>query len=318
MPKRLHPDFRPSRAVRLAWVLAVLGLAAACRQDRSAPEPAELAPGELVRVGDAVISEDQFRWERARGGPAESDSALLERLVRRELLYAEAIRLGVPDSDELKAAWKNLVRQHFQERLETQWDAAAQVTDAEVQEEYEAHRERYSIPAQVRVALIQLPASASAERMELIRRQAVDVGSREADFGTLATVSVHPSGRRGRGDLGWLNEGQAVLAFPPDAVAALFALESPGAISPAIATSEGTFLFKLMERRAAQPRPLATVRDGIRTELRRRRVQDLEQAQLAEWRTRHGVRTNAPRLAELAADRSQPSLAVRPPRLPAN
>jgi len=282
------------------------------------PAARELAETELVRVGDAVVSEERFRQERARRGSGESEAALLERLIRRELLFAEATRVGLEQSPALRDAWKNLVVQHLQEQLETRWESAVTVSDAEVEAEYRAHPDRYSTPPRVRVALIQLASDVPMARVEEVRRQAVEARDREPDFGALAAVSLHPSGRRNRGDLGWLTPGQAALAFPREVAAAVFELDEPGAISPALSTDEGVFLFKRIDRQPAQLRPFETVQDQIRANLRRRRLQEAEQLQYAELRARHPVQTNARRLAELAVEPSQPHLVVRPPRLPGN
>ncbi len=226
--------------------------------------------------------------------------------------------MGLDQSPVLREAWKNLVVQHLQEELETRWESKVAVSDAEVEAEYRAHPERYSTPSRVRVALIQLAPETPSTRAEELRRQALEARDREPDFGALAAVSLHPSGRRNRGDLGWLTPGQAALAFPREVAAALFELDQPGVISRALSTTEGVFLLKLIERQPARPRPLETVQEQIRSDLRRRHLQEAEAAQFAELRARHPVQTNARRLAALAAERSQPDLAVRPPRLPGN
>ena len=104
----------------------------ACRPEAPLPAARELADTELVRVGDAIVSEERFRQERARRGAGESDAALLERLIRRELLFAEATRGGMEQSPALREVGKNLVAQHLQEELETRWESKFAVSDAEV------------------------------------------------------------------------------------------------------------------------------------------------------------------------------------------
>jgi len=150
--------------------LAVI-LFSGCQPEPTTAVDRPLAADELARVGPAVISVEAFLAERTRTSSPEPDAVLLERLIQRELLYAEAHRVAFDQSSKLQAAWKNLVIQRFQEELENQAEAQTVVTVAELDGEYVQHPERYSLPAQARVALLQLPAGSARGRAEEVRAE---------------------------------------------------------------------------------------------------------------------------------------------------
>lgn len=289
-------------------------LASGCQPESVVTVDPPLGPHELARIGSATITVETFQTERARAGSATSDEgALLDRLIRRELLYAEAQRVGFDQSSAVQAAWKNLVIQRFQEELETQAESGPAPIAAEVEAEYTRHPEHYAFPAQVRAALIQLPAASGPLAAE-VRTEALRTSTATEDFGSLASRSIHPSSRRQGGDLGWLTRAQAVLAFPQEVAAALFALSQPGEVSVPVNTTEGVFLLKLIEMRPARAKPLEAVREQIAYELQRRRRAAAEQQIYDRLGAIHPVQTNPQRLAELSDP--HPELAARPPRLP--
>lgn len=304
-----------THCLRLATAgLALIPLILGCRQEPATRVDAPLAADELARVGPAVISAEAFLVERARTGGSEPDAVLLERLIQRELLYAEARRVAFEQSPALQAAWKNLVIQRFQESLQTQAEALPEATPAELEAEYTQRSERYSLPPQMRAALIQFPAAIHGVRAEEVRSEALRTAEATPDFGPLAARSLHSPSRRQGGDLGWLTRTQAGLALPREVVEALFALSRPGEISPVVSTAEGVFLLKLIAARPARRKPLEAVREQVLYDLQRERRADAEQLLYARLRAMHGVQTNLQCLAELP--HPGPAVAAHPPQLP--
>ncbi|MFN0067581.1 MAG: peptidylprolyl isomerase [Limisphaerales bacterium] len=319
------PASPPPRHLAAVLALAALLGVAGCRQE-TAPSAAR-PPGadELARVGPAAISVDAFLAERDRQGVPIADAALLDRLVRRELLFAGAQRAGLDRSPALQAAWKNLVAQRFEESQLDGPGAAAAASEAELAEFHARHAERYTAPEQVHAALIQLPLPppAAAARhdgalahAQEIRRAALAAPDAAAAFAALAREhSRHAGSRRGSGDLGWLTRSSAGQFLPAEVVAEYFAPKEPGAVSPVIATAEGVFLVQVLGRRPAQVRSLDEVRERVRQDLARARAAAAEAALFARLRDDHPVEINTARLAELAPPPA--TLASRPPRLPA-
>ena len=315
MESALLPGKRTSPAQRAlaqqCGLLLLAGLLASCRP--ADPVIPALSDQELARVGSQTISVESFLNERTRARPSESNPELLERLIERELLYAEALRSGFAQSPEVQAAWKQWLSQRYREVLESQ-DTPTPPSETEIRAEYTAHPERYSTVRQIRVALIRLPVGLPPERTQAIIEAAQRTAGESVHFGTLAAQSTHPASRGQGGDLGWLTESQAVLAFPPEVATALMALKHPGEISRPVATAEGLHLLKLMESRPEQPKPYEAVRDAIAFTLQRHKRQSAEQQRFAQLRSRHPISRNPERLAEIESE--PPPVAVRPPRLP--
>lgn len=298
----------------LAAASLTIILFSGCRQEPTTVVDRSLADDELARVGPTVISVETFLAERTRTGGSEPDDVLLERLIQRELLYAEARRVAFDESPALQIAWKNLVTQRFQESLETQAARLPEATPAELEAEYARSSERYSLPAQTRAALIQLPAGRHRVQAEEFRSEALRTAEATPDFGPLAARSIHSSSRRQGGDLGWLTRAQASVSLPQDVVTALFALNQPGEVSPVISNAEGVFLLKLIETRPARVKPFEAVRDQVAYELLRHRRAVAQQRLYAGLRAHHPVQTDPQRLAALSL--ASPPVAASPPRLP--
>lgn len=298
----------------LATASLALSLCAGCRQESPTAVTRPLAADELARVGSAVISREALLAERNRASGSEPDAVLLERLIRRELLFAEARRVAFEQSPALRSAWKNLVIQRFQEHLETQAESLPPPTPAEVEAEYVRRAEHYSLPPQLRAALIQLPAPLQGTPAADLRSEALRTTQDIPDFGPLAARSLHSPSRRQGGDLGWLTRTQAGLALPREVVEALFALSRPGEISPVVSTAEGVFLLKLIAARPARRKPLEVVREQVLYELQRERRAAAEQNLYARLRAEHAVETHLQCLAELP--HPGPAVAAHPPQLP--
>ena len=297
--------------VQRCGLLLLTGLLASCRpNDPVIPAPSNQ---ELARVGSQTISVESFLNERTRARPSESNSELLERLIERELLYTDARRSGFDQSPEIQAAWKEWLAQRYREVLESH-DTPTPLSETEIRAEYTAHPERYSTVRQIRVALIRLPVGTPPERAQALVDAAQRTAGESAHFGTLAAQSTHPASRGQGGDLGWLTQSQAALAFPPEVATALVTLKHPGEISKPVATAEGLHLLKLMESRPEQPKPYEAVRDAIAFTLQRHKRQAAEQQRFAQLRSRHPISRNPERLAEIAPE--PPPVAARPPRLP--
>jgi peptidylprolyl isomerase len=206
----------------------------------------------------------------------------LDRLVRTELvrraLFAEARTKGWDKRPEVaeraeRAAQQAVVSSYINDLARPPADYP---TDAEITAFYEANKERFVKPRELRLAQIYLrrPADAAladavAKRAGALAQQARAAG---ADFAELAKKSSeHAESAAKGGDLGWLSEG----AIVPEVRKVVQQLP-PGSVTDPVATAEGWHIVRVQEVRPAAPAPLAEVRDEIRNALRFRRAQELE------------------------------------------
>lgn len=143
------------------WV-ASLCFGASFAEEGNPARQVLLAQETLARVGDRVITVDQFRAELTkRAGlsgqpPATADAlaAVLEELVRREVLLTRAREAGYADDPELKTAFERLmIRAYLRDRLEERLDGLG-VTDAEVEARYQSELAERGPARQQSLALV--------------------------------------------------------------------------------------------------------------------------------------------------------------------
>ena len=215
-------------------------------------------PPVLARVGDRVITTDDFTdVARLNPGqyPGSADSAraaLLDDLVKRELLVNEALKRGlVPQEQQarmLQQAQEQLALRALVQRLAPR---DVPVSDAEVEALY---RKRAT---EVHTLVVFTPDRAACEQALAEIRAGADFGATADRFNT---TGMTPHG----GDLGFIAPG-TLLPVLDDAIGngeigkALGPLESP---------TDGWFLVKVLERRPRRQEPLEQVREMLRQGLR--------------------------------------------------
>lgn len=207
----------------------------------------------------------------------------LAQLVDEELLYQHAIKLKLQPTDQeihkakahqvaaaggakrfaeqLKrlhmgwpAHWRRLKRQlAIRALLRQQVIAPSSLTQAQVKAHYQANRQRYMRPAEVKLGqmLFSFAPGAKAAAVNEAKARAAGVVSRlkaGADFAKLASGLQKQKRSHARGgDLGWVHKGR--LALPLEAVA--FSLKR-GQYSQPIKTHEGYVVLKVYDIRPAR------------------------------------------------------------------
>jgi peptidyl-prolyl cis-trans isomerase C len=282
---------------RLAIPALVASLAVGCgrcsdtRKPESAPVPRPVA----VVNGEPVPAEALARELReAQAGTAGASPAadalkrsILDALVERALLLQEArARAIVVAPDEVENALLQVRAEypgtHFddllaQERLsqtelkarlkeqlvlerlfETEVFPHIEVTPDEVQAFYDSHAKEFEDPESVRVLQIVV---ATKDQAQALRDK---LRANPKIFAELARKhSIAPEGKNG-GDLGLIGKGAGF----PEVFDVCFTLPL-NAISEVTPSPYGFHLFKVVERRAAQKRPLETAAPAIREKLLR-------------------------------------------------
>jgi len=219
----------------------------------------------------------------------------LTEMIDEKLIESEASTLGLSVSEEeLQRALDQLARQQgmevadFRQALEQQgipWEAARdsvrrqtlmaevlrfkvkarKVSDEEVQAAYatEVANQQYEVRA--RHIFIPVPANASASQVAAALARAEQAHRRVKGGETFALVaremSEGPTAKQG-GDLGYFRRGLMLPAIEQ----AAFSLK-PGEVSEIIRTSSGFHVVTVEDRRAIPPKPLADVKEEIRSRL---------------------------------------------------
>ncbi|UCF68219.1 MAG: peptidyl-prolyl cis-trans isomerase [Acidobacteriota bacterium] len=253
---------------------------------------------------------------------------LLNEMVAFELLLAHARRAGTDRDPEVRRTIERLIVGRFkQDRIERRLEAVS-VSDEEIEDYYDAHRDAFTIPERRRVAMIaiDLPAGASEQRLgelreraEQARAAALELGEEIPGFGSLARqVSDDPVSRHLGGDVGWIARGQDSYRWPQSVVEAMFALADAGEISPLVETERAFCLLRLIEREPATLQPLEPLRANIRHRLLQEKKRHIERDFYAELEANTEIERHPELLDWIAPPEgvARRGNAPRPPAIP--
>lgn len=276
---------------RWAFVLFCLICLSACQQQ---PEPQP----PLIQVGQRQLTLQQFERELQLSYPdflefpeAEQLSLkiqLVNRLIEREMIFAEAERIDVRVTpDELDAAMADLrgtytaaeYRQILSDagQNEQSWKNGlklrlitikvseallgddSRVSDKDAEQYYLADREQFRRPEELRARQMLF---ANVEDAQVVLKQL----KKGADFAALAREHSLSPDRENGGELGYFSQGQ----LPPEFDQVLFRL-GVGQLSDPVESPYGIHLFLVERRRRAGLRPFAAVKGEIIEKLSQQR-----------------------------------------------
>jgi peptidyl-prolyl cis-trans isomerase C len=199
----------------------------------------------------------------------------VEGLVRVELLAREAIRQGLQNDPEVvETVKKTLAQRMLQVTLEKN---AQQPTDDEVKAWYDAHQADYARPETVQIQDLFLSADvkdaakrkARSAEAEKIRAKAKALKPEdEAGFAALVKASSDDAlTKQMGGDLRAMPFADLEARQGPEVAKAAKALQTPGEISPVVATDKGFHVLRLKARTLPHTLPVEEVKTQIRNRL---------------------------------------------------
>ncbi|MDY6838590.1 MAG: peptidylprolyl isomerase [Thermodesulfobacteriota bacterium] len=295
-----------------AWLLAFSLLSVcspATAAEKEEPSQDSVAMVNGIEITQAQFDRE-LRLAKRRfqmGGKALTDAQLaaikletLERLIDVELLYQESQKKGI-QADETaldeslkkrfpdEAAFKKMVKRMnlteavlrsqflrgmaIQTFIDKEIAQKMVVPDKEIKEYYDSRPELFKQPEQVQASHILVkvdPKAEASEKAESRKRieKIQDRLEKGEDFSALAKeASQCPSGAKG-GDLGYFRRGQMVKPF--EVVA--FSLK-PGEVSDIVETKFGYHLIKVKDKKSEATTPYKDVKQRIRENLKREKVQ---------------------------------------------
>lgn len=160
-----------------------------------------------------------------------------------------------------------------------------QVSDAQVQGYYDAHRETYRTPERSHVRHILFEtANKPKDEQEKLKTKAQEVLKQLKGGGDFAKLAKENSGDPGTkdkgGDLGWVTRGQMVKNFETASFN-----QKAGEIGDLVSTEYGFHIVQVLERQEPRTQPLAEVKDAIASELKKGSVNDKLQNAVDEAHT---------------------------------
>ena len=290
--------------------------------------PKAANPGSaLAVIAGKPISLDDFRAEMKRGQgtfDAERKKELLDNMVRSELLFAAAKTAGYENDPEVVAIVKHaMAGKYLRDNLEPKL-ALLKVSDQEAEAYYQAHQTEFGTPAMLHAALIKIavsPKSSADTRGELLKRaesaraEAEALAAEVPAFGSVAVnYSEDQNSRYRGGDIGWIQAGAIDGRWDRKVSDAISSLKVPGGISPVIDTTDGYYIVKLMEAKAATTRPFSAVKDGVRHQVLQEKKRQVEHEFIEQLKNNIPVTVNSGLLQTV--DPPAGGKQARPPALP--
>jgi peptidyl-prolyl cis-trans isomerase C len=278
----------------------------------------------VVKVGNNVITEQMIHDESLKHSSI-SKSEAVNRLIRRELFYQEAIREGFDKKPEIQTTLRNALIDNFIASKQSDIELDAVLTDAMAQQYYKDHLDTFGRPEKWRISLIFVKKNlknrtnemiSPAQRIELIRSNAI-AGSGEWDFARLARqFSENASLRNSGGDCGWLVVNEVTNRLPSEVAKQVLAMHSDGEISPVIPTAEGFYIVRLANYKPAETLAFGAVKDRVyylaKAEMLERRQDKLYGEMFAHTL----VQTNMDKFPTSSTKDS--AVAAKPPSMPAH
>lgn len=338
--QRVTPTGRSPKFWLLAAVCAAAlsgHTAAGAAQPTANVAPAAAAP--FAKVGDKVISHQEFDASFAQAarskfyhgktpddaiaklqrevGQAMVDEILLEmeakrRKVQPDQAFVKQTLDGYDKQYQTSEQWKNnrarllpglkakLERDSMLEQLTKQVKSVRDPTPQQVEQYWAAHKDKFTSPEEVHVAMILLkvdPSSpqakwdgARAEGAAIVRR--LKAG---ADFKELAKLHSGDGSAKNGGDMGYIHQGML-----PEAAQQALDKMKPGELSEPIVLLEGVGVFRLEGRKPPKLNPLQAVHDRARDLWKRDQGEEAWAALLAKLRRDTPVKMDDSRFQPLA------------------
>lgn len=237
-------------------------------------------PGErriVVTTGQVEQLTAQFSRTWLRPPTPSELEGLVERYVRSEIFYREALAMGLGQDDPY-------VRNRLTLKLEVLLDdlsAEAEPADGELARFLKQHSERFAEPARLSFRQVYLnperhpdPAAEAQRLLELLRSG--------ADPNGLGDVSMLPPG------LDNATSDEIARQLGGDFADALVALE-PGAWSGPVQSPFGIHLVLITERQPARRPALAEIRDAVLTEWQDQRRREAKEQAYRRLRKRYEI-----------------------------
>lgn len=319
--------------MRLATVLCLIAfaaLSASCnnrtegsraKTDQTSGEgtsvPAELAPGELASVNGMAITSSDFqraarRKAAMRGGPLSLDDRreVLDELVAEMLLYQAALAKGLEQDPQVR---RLMARLFYQEEVAE--SVPNTVSEAELQEYYQAHPDEFAVSEGARIQRILITVTpersdeAAKAKAEELR---AELASNPDSFAELATEHSEdpnlpngsPSHFLRREEPPWIDRAVVDQAFQ---------LEK-GQLSPVFRSSDGYNIVRVVERREHEQIPFETARPRVVRKVREERHKALFESYVEELRMNGSIEFDETRLdaIEIPPPRPHPPVANPP------
>jgi parvulin-like peptidyl-prolyl isomerase len=218
---------------------------------------------------DSMITEKIMKMRAQELNVVLSDTELEDKIKEIKKDYGQDFTNLFAEQNINYEQWKKEFREEMllQKLIATDVNAKIKISEDEIKDYFDKHRNSYKTDSRIRVAQIVVQDMTTANKV----MEKLNSGE---DFAKVASkMSIGPEASRG-GDLGFITKW--VMPNPLDKT--IFKLPV-NKISPIVQSSYGFHIFKVLESQPAKDRNLADVRQDIMADIRLQK----EESAFTEW-----------------------------------
>ncbi len=250
----------------------------------------------FAKIGETVITQEDFDREfqalppyaQAMFEGEEGKKRFLEEMVKKELLYQEAIKKGLENDAEYQKRLEEFKKLTLISALfEKEVLEKSTVSDQEITDFFESHQSEFSAPHEVKASHILV--KTEEEAREVLRRLAE--GERFSDVAK--AVSVDKASAVKGGDLGYFSRGQMVPEFEH----AAFHLNA-GEVSDPVKTPFGYHIIKVVDVKRGPAVEFEKVKDMIVQKITSDKQKTVFDTYIADIKKKYEVTINVDSLAK--------------------
>jgi len=225
----------------------------------------------------------------------EGKERFLNELIKKELLYQEAIKQGLDKNTEYKQKVEDFKKiTLIGHLLEKEIEDKAKVTDQDVKTYYDEHKEDFSPFSEVRISLIRVKTEDEAK--DILKKL-----QKGEDFAKIAKESsIDINSAKIGGDLGFLSRDQ----ISPEHEMVVTRLKK-GDVSEPIKTVKGYDIIKVTDKHAGSIVEFERVKDLISQHLSAEKQKDVFDSYIESLKKAYTVEINEEVLASLSAEKEK-------------
>lgn len=285
----------------LVIVFLVAALAACSKKDTGQKEGQKGLS--LAKVGNSQITQADLDRE-LKSLPEyaqqifEGESGMskfLDEIVKKEILYQEALKKGLDKGADFNKKVEDFKKLTLvSELLEKEIMSRAKVSDQEVRDYFDKHKEDFAVTSKIKASHILVKTEDEAKKVasrlkkgekfeEIAKKDSIDKGS-----------------AKNGGDLGYFSKGQMVPEFEKAA-----AVLKTGEISDPVKTSFGYHIIKVTDRKAGPAIEFERIKEVIAQRLSGERQKEAFDKYIDELKKNYKVEINKEALSKFSQEKGK-------------
>ncbi|OIP61469.1 MAG: hypothetical protein AUK38_00645 [Nitrospirae bacterium CG2_30_41_42] len=219
----------------------------------------------------------------------------LNELIKKELLYQEALKKGLDKNTEYMKKVEDFKKiTLIGQLLEKEIESKTKVTDQDVKDYYEKHKEDFAPVSQIRMSLILVKTEEEAKKI-------LERLNKGEDFAKVAKKSsINLSSAKNGGDLGYLSRGQ----MTPELEAAAVRLKT-GEISEPLKTQSGYQIIKVTDKKIGKVVEFERVKNFISQHLSAEKQKEVFDSYIESLKKSYKVDINKEAISKLGEEKKE-------------